>query len=146
MSRRASTAAPRTKKKTTEVITRVPGDMGGRGPHPHHPEDYSPNHWPKAMPHEKADWKGWPDPDAVKQRETPVVTGPMTKANDVVKKTATGLITLADFVKEAKLLEVYSKELHGKFEKAFAEAPNEGMKRMRCNNLLNNAVRRKSKC
>lgn len=111
----------------------VPGTMGGRGPHPKFPDDYPKDHWPLPLPHERGDYKG----------SSSAAPPPLTKPERA--RSSTGLMTLDDFVSEAKVLGVYDQVLHDKFVAAFDSAPNEGMRRMRCGNLLCNATKRAGK-
>lgn len=76
-----------------------------------------------------------------------------TKINDAPHRSATssttGLISLTDFVNEARRLGVYNKAMAGKFAAYFARRKageiGEGMCRMQCNALIKNAVNKKPK-
>jgi len=114
------------------------GGIGGRGKHP---SDYAgscftPTHWPLSQPHEigrQSESSLTPIGEGVKQ----VMAVPKLRP-----ATSTGLTTLDDFNREAKLRGIASPVLLGKF-KANREKfgpDREGLFRMQCNNLLNNAA------
>lgn len=137
-------------KKTTK-----PHEWGsgqGRGHHPADPSGhmFGPRHWPLAAPHERGDYTGrtagFKKPDPVltpqtkdsKPREVPSI-------KPAAVSSSTGLVTRDDFLKEAEKLGVLDATLTTKIAKCFVDpAPNEGMRRMRANNLLRNALKRKA--
>lgn len=117
-----------------------------RGPHPADPDClvFPANHWPLPQPHE-----GHKTPPAAINIAAP---GPEAKESTKKAKKAkkdtstTGLVCLRDFIEEAKRASVLTPQLREKLSGCFSSpAPNNGMRRMRANNLLRGAIRRKSK-
>lgn len=133
---RTASGVPGMKKPESPVMGF--GDIGGRGPHPGAhlaPTLFPADHWPLPQAHEAA--------GASKPAEAARV---QEKAPEAPRKpaTTTGLITLQDFMDEAARLGVASADLNTKFAKYFRDAPNEGMRRMCCNNALRCALKKKA--
>lgn len=114
------------------------GSLGGRGCHPIDPTGavFGPRHWPMPLPHEKNQPMAEVAP--VKKERPPPAPRPAT---------TTGLITKQDFLDEVvKVLGRTDAELNTKIAKWFTRSDvGEGMKRMQCNLLIRNALKRKEK-
>jgi hypothetical protein len=128
----------KTGKTRADTPTYQWGTLGGRTTHPTDPSGvvFGPTHWPKALPHESTTVAtGGNNAGVATPGEIPAPKKPAT---------TTGLVIIGDFINEARTAGVLTTELRQKLMKSWeGPAPNEGMRRMRVNNILRAAIRRK---